>query len=241
MRPIIFGLAAFLISTAAPAQEVAPPPDAAQQTMPEGASETAPTAIPDSAPAVETEVAMPPAPSNPSPNGPFVTISTSMGDITLQLYSSLAPKGAANFLRYVREKHYDGTVVYRVDAGFVIQMGSWDANINGRPVHPPIPLEANSGLSNLRGTVAYAHGDDPRDGGQAEFFINLKDNTGLDQAKDDTQNKTGFSVFAQVVAGMDVVDKIGAVPVGDHGPMPGSAPITPIVLKKVSVMASAPN
>ena len=102
--------------------------------------------------------------------GPQLLISTSMGDITLQLDSVRAPKSVANVLRYVKDKHYDGTVFYRVAKGFVIQMGSWDANGKGRGIHPgAVPLEANNGLTNLRGTVALAHGEAP-DSATAEFY-----------------------------------------------------------------------
>ena len=97
------------------------------------------------------------APANPQMTGPRILIATSMGDITLQLDSARAPKSVANVLRYVREKHYDNTVFYRVAKGFVIQMGSFDAKGKGRASHPgPVPLEANNGLSNLRGSVAMA-------------------------------------------------------------------------------------
>jgi cyclophilin family peptidyl-prolyl cis-trans isomerase len=178
-----------------------------------------------------------PAPAAPpaiaAMTGPRLLIATSMGDITLQLDAVRAPKSVASVLRYVKDRHYDGTVFYRVVKGFVIQMGSWDANVKGRPGHAPSPLEADNGLSNLRGTVALAHGEDPNSA-QADFFINLADNTALDRSKDDSGNKTGYTVFGQVVAGMDVVDKIAEVPVGDHGPMPGQAPVDPIVIQKVS-------
>jgi cyclophilin family peptidyl-prolyl cis-trans isomerase len=176
-----------------------------------------------------------PASGNPAMTGPRLLIQTSMGDITLQLDAARAPKTVANILRYVKERHYDGTVFYRVVKGFVIEMGSWDANVKGRPGHPGIALEADNGLSNLRGTVALAHGDDPNSG-QADFFINLDDNSGLDRKKDDIAGKTGFAVFGEVAAGMEVADAIAAVPVGDHGPMPGQAPVTPILIQKVSVL-----
>ena len=102
--------------------------------------------------------------------GPQVLISTSMGDITLQLDAVRAPKSVANVLRYVKEKHYDNTVFYRVAKGFVIQMGSWDANGKGRGIHPgPVPLEANNGLSNLRGTVALGRAEAP-DSAKADFL-----------------------------------------------------------------------
>ena len=144
--------------------------------------------------------------------------------------------GVANVLRYVKEKHYDGTVFYRVVKGFVIQMGSWDANGKPRGIHPgPVALEANNGLSNLRGTVAMARAEAP-DSATAEFFINLADNTRLDHKAEDPGNNTGYAVFGQVITGMDVVDAIGQVPTGDNGPMPGQAPVTPIVVKKVTLL-----
>jgi cyclophilin family peptidyl-prolyl cis-trans isomerase len=153
----------------------------------------------------------------------------------VQLDSERAPKSVASVLRYVRDKHYNGTVVYRVVKGFAIQMGSWDANVKGRPGHAPSPLEANNGLSNLRGSVALAHGDDPNSA-SADFFINTADNIALDHKPEDSGNTTGFTVFGQVVSGMDVVDAISQVPVGDHGPMPGQAPVDPILIKKVSIV-----
>ncbi len=198
--------------------------------------------------AQEAQPAVPPAdaapvplavtqvPSNPPMTGPRLLISTSMGDITLQLDAVRAPKSVANVLRYVKKKHYDGTVWYRVAKGFVIQMGSWDAAGKGRGVDPaPVPLEANNGLSNLRGTVALGREEAP-DTAKAEFYINLVDNTRLDHKADDPGNSTGYAVFGQVTSGMEVVDAIGQVPTGDNGPMPGQAPITPIVVTKVSLL-----
>ena len=177
-----------------------------------------------------------PAPANPPMAGPRVVISTSMGDITLQLDSARAPKSVANVLRYVKEKHYDNSAFYRVAKGFVIQMGSFDANGKGRGIHPgPVPLEANNGLVNLRGTVAMARAEAP-DSATAEFFINLADNDPLNHKADDPGNTSGYAVFGQVESGMDVVDAIGNVPVGDNGPMPGQAPVTPIIIKKVTVL-----
>ena len=176
------------------------------------------------------------APVNPPMTGPRLLISTSMGDITLQLDSVRAPKSVANILRYVKKKHYDGTVFYRVAKGFVIQMGSWEANGKGRGVDPaPVPLESNNGLSNLRGTVALGREEAP-DTAKAEFYINLADNTPLDHKADDPGANTGYAVFGQVTSGMDVVDAIGQVPTGDNGPMPGQAPVTPITVKKVTLL-----
>lgn len=229
MRSIVIAAAIVLITSGAVfAQDVpatAPPPGGSTAAAPTD------TAAPPPADAAPTPAA---EPGNPPMTGPQLLISTSMGDITLQLDSVRAPKSVASVLRYVRDRHYNGTVIYRVVKGFVIQMGSWDANMKGRPGHAPSPLEANNGLSNLRGTVALAHGADLM--AFADFFINLSDNTTLDHNKEDLGNSTGFTVIGQVTSGMDVVDAISAVPVGDHGPMPGQAPVDPILIKKVSVV-----
>ena len=187
--------------------------------------------------AAPVPLAVTPAPINPPVTGPRILISTSMGDITLQLDSVRAPKSVANLLRYVKKKHYDNTAYYRVAKGFVIQMGSWDANGKGRGIIPgPVPLEANNGLSNLRGAVAFGRGEAP-DSASADFYINLADNTPLDHKADDPGNTTGYAVFGQVESGMDVADAIGNVPTGGgKGPMPDQEPVTPIIVKKVTLL-----
>ncbi len=167
-----------------------------------------------------------------------VLISTSMGDMTLALDRAHAPTTVDNFLRYVSEGHYDGTLVYRVVPGFVIQAGSFNSPTHTRPVHDPIPLEANNGLSNTRGTVAMARPINPN-GATAEFFVNLADNRMLDHNPNDPGNNTGYTVFGRVVSGMDVADKIAAVALGDNGPMPGAAPVDPITISKVTALPEA--
>jgi peptidyl-prolyl cis-trans isomerase A (cyclophilin A) len=214
MRQTLFPLAAFVLLLSVPAS-----------------AQDQPAATPPPAP-----LAVTPAPSNPVMTGPRILISTSMGDIILQLDSVRAPTSVANVLRYVKEKHYDNTAFYRVAKGFVIQMGSWDAQGKPQGIHPgPVPLEAGNGLSNLRGTVALARADEP-DSATAEFFVNLADNTRLDHKADDSGNTTGYAVFGQVISGLEVVDAIGQVPTGDNGPMPGQAPVTPVVVKKVTLL-----
>ena len=176
MRAIILALGLSLLAVPALAQDAqgtAPPPAASDQAAPPA----------DQVPAAPAPAQANP-PQNPTMTGPQLLISTSMGDITLQLDSQRAPKSVANVLRYVREKHYDGTAMYRVVKGFVIQMGSFDAKGQGRGVYPgSVPLEANNGLHNLRGAAALAHGDDP-DSATADFFIDVDDNPSLD--KNDT-------------------------------------------------------
>lgn len=175
------------------------------------------------------------------PNGPTAQIVTSMGTITLTLDAEHAPAAVKNFLRYAREGHFNGTVVYRVVPRFVIQMGSIDARGKGRPLHKPIPLETANGQKNVRGAVAMARSDAP-ESATAEFFIDLSDNTPLDPRPGDAPNTTGYAVFAHVTGGMDVVDAIAAVPLsGGYGPFKDAAPQTPLVIKAVKVPPAAPE
>ena len=168
--------------------------------------------------------------------GPKVVISTSMGDITLQLDAAHAPLTVANFLRYAKEGHFDGTVIYRVVPGFVIQAGSWTADVQYRPVHDGVPLE--TGLPHKRGAIARARGD-ATDSGTAEFFIDLDTNGALNANPGAPPNTTGYAVFGEVVDGMAVIGKIAAVPLGDNGPMKGAAPVDPITILKVSAVPDA--
>ena len=228
MRQTLLALALCLSATAAFAQDA--------NTAQAPAAAPPATAPADAAAPAPVPQAVAPAPTNPPMTGPRVLISTSMGDITLQLDSARAPKSVANMLRYVKDKHYDGTAFYRVAKGFVIQMGSFDANGKGRSIHPGgLALEANNGLSNLRGSVAMGRAEAP-DSATAEFYVNLADNIPLDHKADDPGNTTGYAVFGEIVSGMDVVDAIGNVAVGDKGPMPGQAPVTPVIVKKVTLL-----
>jgi cyclophilin family peptidyl-prolyl cis-trans isomerase len=166
---------------------------------------------------------------------PRALIETSMGDIIVELDAEHTPATVANFERYAREGHFDGTVVYRVVPGFVIQAGSSDARGNVRQVHDPIPLETANASPNLRGTLAMARADDPKSA-TAEFFINLADNAALDRQPDDHDNKSGYAVFGHVVEGMDVVDRIAMVALmGGVGAFPDAAPATPVTIVKVTI------
>lgn len=187
------------------------------------------------------DVPVAPAPVAPvpvaPPSGPVATMETSLGTITITLDTVHAPVSVANFVRYARDRHFNGTVFYRVEPGFVIQAGSYtaDGHFKGG-VRPPIALEANNGLHNARGTIAMARGDAPVSA-DAEFFINVADNGyALDAAPADTANKTGYAVFGQVTGGLDVVDAINAVPThGGVGPFPDAAPVTPVTILKVTI------
>ena len=216
-------------AAAAPARAGSPGDGAATGTPAPADATAAPAPAADTA---TTQEVLPPVdPTNPPSTGPQILVSTSMGDITIQLDSVRAPKSVANILRYVKAKHYEGTVIYRVVKDALIEMGSWDAKVQGRPSLPgKVPLEVRNGLSNVRASVALARGEEPDSAG-ADFFINIGDESPLDAAKDVPGNTTGYAVFGQVIKGMDVVDAISKVPVGDKGPMPGQAPITPITIK----------
>lgn len=137
-------------------------------------------------------------------NNPRVVIETNMGALTLELYADKAPLTVANFLRYVDDGHYKGTLFHRVIAGFMIQGGGFDEQWQQRPTRPPIKNEANNGLKNLQGTVAMARTSEV-DSATAQFFINLVDNPSLDHGA----NGFGYAVFGKVVAGMDTVVSIG--------------------------------
>lgn len=170
---------------------------------------------------------------------PQILIQTSMGDITLALDHEHAPATVDNFLRYVNEGHYDNTLIYRIAPGFVVQMGSYGVDGKMRPVHDPVRLEV--GLKNVRGAVAMAREKAPNSA-TAEFFIDLENLPQLDPVPGE-MDRAGYAVFGHVVLGMDVVDKIAAMPRGGVGPMPGAAPLTPIVIEKIKVLpqASAPG
>jgi cyclophilin family peptidyl-prolyl cis-trans isomerase len=167
-----------------------------------------------------------PEPSPAAPSGPIVVIETSLGRIRLVLDKEKAPISVDNFLKYVRSGHYDGTIFHRVIPGFMIQGGGYDPDLSERPLRPPIKNEAKNGLRNLRGSVAMARTNEPNSA-TAQFFINAKDNHALDFGI----RGAGYAVFGQVVEGMDVVDKILAVPTTLKG-VHQNAPVTPVIIKR---------
>jgi peptidyl-prolyl cis-trans isomerase A (cyclophilin A) len=160
-----------------------------------------------------------------------VKLATSMGDVVVELDAAKAPKTVANFLQYVRDGHYDGTVFHRVIDGFMIQGGGMKADLSEKPTRAPIPLESRNGLSNQRGTIAMARTMVP-DSATAQFFINVKDNLFLDAAQ--SRDGHGYAVFGKVVSGLDVVDKIKAVAVGNKG-MHQNVPVQPVTINKATV------
>lgn len=162
---------------------------------------------------------------------PKVKLSTSMGDIVVQLDPAKAPKTVENFLTYVKDKHYDGTIFHRVIDGFMIQGGGFTADMTQKPMRPPIPLEAANGLKNDKYTIAMARTNVP-DSATAQFFINVKDNAMLNAPQPDGH---GYAVFGKVVSGTEVVDKIKAVATGNKGPFQ-NVPTTPVTITSATLV-----
>ncbi len=160
-----------------------------------------------------------------------VRLATSQGDIIVELDAAKAPKSVENFLTYVKDGHYDGTIFHRVIDNFMIQGGGMKPDMSEKATRAPIPLESRNGLTNVRGTLAMARTPAPNSA-TAQFFINLKDNAFLDQAN--SRDGNGYAVFGRVVSGMDVVDKIKAVPVGDKGGHQ-NVPTMPVTINKATL------
>jgi len=193
-----------------------------------------------------------------------VKIVTSEGEIVAELYPEKAPKTVANFLQYVKDKHYDGTVFHRVISSFMVQGGGYDAKYTERKTRPPVAHEGReslaAGLKNQIGTLAMARTNDPQSA-TAQFFINVTDNAFLDPTpipegdpvkRFEYQGRTydnvprasllnapqlfGYTVFGKVVSGMDVVQKIKSAPTGAGGPFPSDVPKTPILINSITLL-----
>lgn len=169
-------------------------------------------------------------PASAQDKAPRVRLATSLGDIVIELNAAKAPKTVENFVQYVNDKHYDGTVFHRVIDGFMIQGGGFTTDLQQKPTRAPIALEASGGLKNDRGTVAMARTSNPNSA-TAQFFINVVDNANLNPPMPDGY---GYAVFGKVVAGMDVVDKARAVATGNRGPFQ-NVPQTPITILKATL------
>ena len=164
-------------------------------------------------------------------DAPRVKLVTTLGELVVELDSEKAPKTVENFLQYVKDKHYDGTVFHRVIDNFMVQGGGFTAEMQQKPVRAPVPLEARNGLKNQVGTIAMARTSDPNSA-TSQFFINVRDNTSLDAPNPDGH---GYTVFGKVVSGMDVVSKMRAALTATRGPHQ-NVPVTPIVITSASLV-----
>jgi len=198
-------------------------------------------------------------------DAPRVKFTTTAGDFVIEVYPDKAPKTVENFLQYVKDKHYDGTIFHRVIDSFMVQGGGFDAKYVQKPTRAPVTHEgrealAKGGAKNVVGTVAMARTNDPHSA-TAQFFINVKDNAFLDPTpippgdpvpRFEYQGRVyentpraqlmnapqlyGYTVFGKVVSGMDVVNSIKATPTGAGGPFPSDVPKTPIIINSATLV-----
>lgn len=158
---------------------------------------------------------------------PRVVLETNMGPIVIELFEAAAPQSVANFLQYVEDGFYEGTIFHRVEPGLVIQGGGFTADMDRKPTRDPIPNEAGNGLRNARGTVGAARTMD-MNSATSQFYINLQDNSGFNG--DGVSG--GYAVFGRVYEGMDIVDAIAFVETGPSGQMQ-NVPVQPVVVESV--------
>jgi cyclophilin family peptidyl-prolyl cis-trans isomerase len=165
-----------------------------------------------------------------------VKFATTAGDFVLELYPEKAPKTVENFVQYVKEKHYDGTIFHRVINNFMVQGGGFDAKFSEKKTRAPVVHEgrealAKGGPRNVEGSIAMARTNDPQSA-TAQFFINVTNNAFLDP----NAQSYGYTVFGKVVQGMDVINKIKATPTGAGGPFPTDVPQTPILINSATLV-----
>ena len=164
-------------------------------------------------------------------DAPRVKFATTLGEFVVEVDPGKSPRTVENFLQYVNDKHYDGTVFHRVIDNFMVQGGGFTPDMQQKPTRPPVPLEARNGLKNQVGTIAMARTADPNSA-SSQFFINVRDNVALDAPNPDGH---GYAVFGKVVSGMDVVSQIKAAPTGTKGPHQ-NVPVTPIIITSATVV-----
>lgn len=162
---------------------------------------------------------------------PRVRFETSLGAFTVEVDAARAPLTAANFLQYVRDRHYDGTTFHRVIGTFVVQGGGYLPDGTEKPVRAGIPNESGNGLSNRRGTLALARTEEPHSG-NAQFYVNVGENIALDPSP----SRWGYAVFGRVVEGMEVVDRIASVATGARAGFPEDAPIETVLIQSAQVV-----
>jgi cyclophilin family peptidyl-prolyl cis-trans isomerase len=165
-----------------------------------------------------------------------VKFSTTAGDFVVEVYPDKAPKTVENFLQYVKEKHYDGTIFHRVIDNFMIQGGGFDSKFSQKKTRPPVAHEgrealAKGGPRNTVGTLAMARTNDPHSA-TAQFFINVNDNAFLDP----NAQQPGYTVFGKVVSGMDIIQKVKSTPTGSGGPFPSDVPKTAILINSATLV-----
>ena len=162
---------------------------------------------------------------------PKVLFRTTLGEFVVEVYPDKAPKTVENFLRYVKDKNYDGTIFHRVIPNFMVQGGGYTTKMEEKITRPPVPLEAQNGLKHEMGTIAMARTNEPNSA-RAQFFVNVKENAFLN-AKGPSD---GYTVFGRVVSGMETIQKIKDVPTGSGGPFPTDVPKTPVLINSATLV-----
>lgn len=165
---------------------------------------------------------------------PQVLVETTHGEFVIELEASRAPLTAAHFAALVRSGHYDGTIFHRVVAGFVVQGGGYTADYEDAGSAGTVVNESGNGLSNTRGTVAMARTEDPHSA-DAQFYVNVKDNTALDPRPD----RWGYTVFGRVYSGMETIERIASLPTGPGGPFAKEVPAMPVVVRAMRILTDA--
>lgn len=164
----------------------------------------------------------------------YVKLETSEGNIVVELDITRAPHSVLNFMNYVRNGFYDGTIFHRVIKSFMIQGGGFTPDMKRKQVNAPVINEADNGLKNIRGTIAMARTSDPHSA-TAQFFINVVDNPFLDH-KNKTPRGWGYAVFGHVVEGMNVVDAIRNLRTAPNGPFPSDVPLKTVIIHKATII-----
>jgi cyclophilin family peptidyl-prolyl cis-trans isomerase len=198
------------------------------------ASATTRVPAPAATPAVTT------VPAVPRPASPRLALETSMGRIVLELYPQQAPATVANFLAYARAGHYNGTVFHRTIAGVLIQGGGFTPDLQPKPELAPVVNEAGNGLRNTRGTLGAARRAAVADSAGAQFYLNLRENHGFDRRAATPPEAAGFTVFGRVIDGLDVADRIAALPTTARAPFGPDVPVAPVVIERVELLPPAP-
>ena len=224
-RLFVVLLSAFLGWSGAAEGRIAGPDGPESRQSPAQPRQTKPVQVPPLQPSAETPA--------PAPGNPVVVMSTSLGEMTLELFKDKAPVSVENFLQYANEGFYNDTVFHRVRKGFMIQGGGFTPTLVEKPTRAPILNEATNGLNNVRGTLAMARRQALRSA-TSQFYINVVDNRALDHTGFSPADY-GYAVFGRVLSGMEVADRIAAVATASKGDM-DDVPVEPVVIKGVRVV-----
>lgn len=227
MKQLVLGLGLFAATLISAGYAAEPPASGAAQ--PSAAQPPAAQPAPAQGTAAQPAAAHPAAPAGSSAAAsPEVQVVTNMGNFTIELNAERAPLTVAQFLKYVDQGYYSGTIFHRAIANFVVQGGGFDVNYKLKGSPGKVVNESGNGLSNQRGTVGLARPPEPH-GGDVQFYVNLADNSSLDP----NQSRWGYAVFGKIVQGMEVVDRISTVPTGAKGPFKEDAPLQPVIIERI--------